>query len=410
VPGVARNIAEQAVHLLRDAAQRSIDVGAFNQAARHATRALDLGTDDDVLPRRDCCCCGRRHWSSAGCSIAGFADAGDVLDAAVAAGDRRHEAVARRLLGILHQRDGDLPAARLELGASVDIFRELNDDVELAVSLRERGLAEVFGGSLHDAEWLLGEAEALSERLGDRRGRAWVRQHQAWVAFLSGDTDLAERRLLTAAQEFDLLGDGSDGLGVRDCSPTCASTKGGSTRPRRWRSRCERESAALGDPLGTGDDGFARRVDPLWTTRFVEAEELSRKALAASASSATGSARCRPWRPRLRALVALGRAHEAERGIEESVGDRATRSATCRSRRWRLPVLPCTSASVSARCHWPSIAVERSRRWAPTVRSRGSRSRWPCCQVGRADEALAQLDAVVAPRRICGAVERSPPR
>ena len=43
VPGVAPNITEQAVVLFRDAAHRSIDVGAFNQARRHATRALDLG-------------------------------------------------------------------------------------------------------------------------------------------------------------------------------------------------------------------------------------------------------------------------------------------------------------------------------------------------------------------------------
>ncbi len=117
------------------------------------------------------------------------------MAAALIADDRRHEGRARRLIGTLEQRTGNLDAARVELGTSVELFRELGDDIELATSLRERGFIEVFGGSLSDAEWLLGEAEGLTEELGDRRGRAWVRQHQAWVSFLSGDLQTAEERL-----------------------------------------------------------------------------------------------------------------------------------------------------------------------------------------------------------------------
>ena len=170
------------------------------------------------------------------------------LEAAIAASDRRHEGTARRLLGILHHREGDLVDARRELGESVEIFRALGDDIELATSLRERGFAEVFGGSLSDAEWLLGEAEALSDRLGDRRGRAWVRQHQAWAAFLSGDTALAETRLMAAAQEFDLLGDRAVGAGRWGCSRTCGSSNDVSTSPRRWHARSapSRSNSATG--------------------------------------------------------------------------------------------------------------------------------------------------------------------
>jgi class 3 adenylate cyclase len=206
VPGLPGDIADRAVALLFEAAKRSMDVGAFNQVRRHSTRALDLGPSDAVVAR-ELLLLRAQAQAERRMVAAARADAEDALDAATSAGDRRQEGIARRLLGILHQRDGDLAGARRELGASVDIFRESADDSELASSLRERGLAEVFGGSLGDAEWLLGEAEALTERMNDVRGRAWVRQHQAWVAFLSGDAELAESRLLTAAQEFDLLGD-----------------------------------------------------------------------------------------------------------------------------------------------------------------------------------------------------------
>ena len=109
-------------------------------------RALDLGVHDDALARellllRAQAETERRSTDQARVDVRR-------AEASVAAGDRRHEALSCRLLGILHQRDGDLPAARAELGASVELFRELGDDIELAASLRERGFAEVFGGSL----------------------------------------------------------------------------------------------------------------------------------------------------------------------------------------------------------------------------------------------------------------------
>ncbi|MET0911627.1 MAG: adenylate/guanylate cyclase domain-containing protein, partial [Ilumatobacteraceae bacterium] len=51
VPGVPANIGDQAVRLLLAAAQRALDVGAINQAQRHATRALDLGPTDPLVGR-----------------------------------------------------------------------------------------------------------------------------------------------------------------------------------------------------------------------------------------------------------------------------------------------------------------------------------------------------------------------
>ena len=132
---------------------------------------------------------------------------------------------------------GELESAREQLGLSVDIFRRLDDDSELSKSLRERGFVEVFGGSLADAEWLLGEAEELSERLKDAHGHAWVRQHQAWVAFLSGDIDTAEQRLALAASGFKALGIAPEATGRTASLPTCGSSPFGSRKRRPWPSR-----------------------------------------------------------------------------------------------------------------------------------------------------------------------------
>lgn len=403
VPGVARNISEQAVHLLRDAARRAIDVGAFNQAARHATRALDLGTEDDALSRellllRAQAMVERRVVGAA------VADATDALEAAVAAGDRRHEALARRLLGILHQRNGELDAAREELGASVDIFRELGDDIELAASLRDRGFAEVFGGSLHDAEWLLGEAEALSQRLDDRRGRAWVRQQQAWVAFLSGDPEVAERRLLTAAQEFDLLGDGAGQAWASGLLAYVRYYQGRFDEAETLAAKVRTESAALGDRWAPAMmDSLVASVR-LWTTRFAEAEELSRRALTAFRELGDRFGAVQALGPRLRALVALGRAHEAERGIEELValsdafGDLS------------FPAMAAAGAAVhqgigERAAALAEDAVERSAAMGADASESATTLALAQCQLGCPEEALTVLDAVARQSAYADAVE-----
>ena len=58
-----------------------------------------------------------------------------------------------------------------------------------------RGFAEVFGGSLDDARWLLGEAMEIYHRIDDERGHAWTHQNLAWVSFSGGAFDEAEVQL-----------------------------------------------------------------------------------------------------------------------------------------------------------------------------------------------------------------------
>ena len=389
VPGLPDDVVDQAVGLLFEAAKRSMDIGAFNQVRRQSTRALDLGPSDPIVARELLLLRAESQVERRAIAPA-RADAEDALEAAVAAGDRRQEGIALRLLGILHQRDGDLTGARRELGASVDIFRDLADDIELASSLRERGLAEVFGGSLGDAEWLLGEAEALTERLHDFRGRAWVRQHQAWVAFLSGDAALAETRLLTAAQEFDLLG---DRFGRGWAAGLLAYVR---FHQRRFDEaealavEVRRDSMELGDPWAPAMMDSLIASIRLWSSRFVEAEDLSRKALTSFRELGDKFGVVQALAPRMRALVALGRTHEAERGIEESLA----LSESFGDLSFPMMVAAGTAVHLGLGDRALTIseqAVERSK----AMGADGTESRitlaLALCQVGRADEALAVL-------------------
>ncbi|HSP30153.1 MAG TPA: AAA family ATPase, partial [Ilumatobacteraceae bacterium] len=392
VPGLPDDIADRAVGMLFEAAKRSMDVGAFNQVRRQTTRALDLGPSDAVVAR-ELLLLRAQAQAERRIVAAARADAEDALDAAASAGDRRQEGIARRLLGILHQRDGDLAGARRELGASVDIFRELADDTELASSLRERGLAEVFGGSLGDAEWLLGEAEALTERMHDVRGRAWVRQHQAWVAFLSGDADLAETRLLTAAQEFDLLG---DRFGRGWAAGLLAYVRFYQRRFEEAEAlavEVRRDSMELGDPWAPAMMDSLVAAIRLWSSEFVEAEELSRRALTSFRQLGDKFGVVQALSPRMRALVALGRTHEAERGIEESLamsdsfGDLS------------FPVMAAAGAAVHLGLGERALGIsQQALDRSMAMGADGSESRitlaLALCQVGRADDALAALEEV----------------
>ncbi len=392
VPGLPDDIADQAVGLLYEAAKRSMDVGAFNHVCGQSTRALDLGPSDaatarDLLLLRAQAQTERRVLAPA------LADAHDALDAAVAAGDARQEGIARRLLGVLHQRDGDLAGARRELGASVEIFRELGDDTELASSLRERGLAEVFGGSLSDAEWLLGEAEALTERMHDVRGHAWVRQHQAWVAFLSGDATLAESRLLTAAQEFDLLG---DRFGRGWAAGLLAYVRFYQRRFEEAEAlavEVRRDSVELGEPWAPAMMDSLVAAIRLWSSDFVEAEELSRRALTSFRALGDKFGVVQALSPRMRALVALGRTHEAERGIEESLAMSESFGDLS------FPMMAAAGTAVHLGLGGRAVtisqqALERSAAMGSDESESTITLALALCQIGRADEALVLLDAV----------------
>ncbi len=389
VRSVPPNIADQAIAYLRDAGRRALDIGAFGQAIRSATRALDLGPDDphvrrELLLLRAGAATERREVGPAG------ADARMVLESALEAGDRRDEGIARRLLGVHAQIAGDLPTSRRELGASVDIFRELGDDSELASSLADRGFIEVFGGSLREAEWLLGEAEGLAQRLGDRRSGAWVTEHQAWVAFLSGDVGLAETRLDTAAAHFEELGDRSGQGWAQALRAYLFFYERNFAEAERMAMKVRADAIELGERWAPAMMDSLLASIRLWTGRFAEAEELSRRALAGFRELGDRFGMVQALAPRIRALIALGRTHDAERGLEEALslsdafGDLA------------FPTMAAAGAAVHLGLGERSVVLGQSALERITAMgAEGSEVRVTLalglCQVGRAEEAMALL-------------------
>ncbi|MEM8618580.1 MAG: adenylate/guanylate cyclase domain-containing protein [Actinomycetota bacterium] len=403
VPGVLPTIRERAAHLLHDAARRSLDVGAFHQAQRQATRGLELGTDDPDLHRQLLLVRGEalRERRMAGLARA---DGDAVLADAIEAGDRATEAAARRLLGVLDQRDGDLDAARFQLGRSVELFRELGDDIETAASLRDRGFAEVFGGSLSDAEWLLGESEALSEQLDDRRGRAWVRQHQAWVAFLSGDSELAEERLRLAREEFADLGDRQGSGWANGLLAYVRFFQRDFAEAERLANEVRSSAVELGDRWAPSMMDSLVASIRLWSGRFSDSEELSRRALIGFEELGDRFGMVQALAPRLRALVALGRTHEAERTLEEvmTFGESFGNLS--------YPWMAAAGASVHMGLGERAVTVgEESLARVLAMGAEGSENRITLalarCQVGEPDIALAILLDVNHDSPYAGAVQ-----
>lgn len=279
IPGVPADVADDAVSLLAAAAHRWNRQGAHRRALHVIERALALHGEGDPVDRT----LRLEHVETLANLRAGQRArmlGRELLADAVAEADRVVQGEALRVLGTIEQTDGDLIAARRDLGESVAIFRELGDVPRLAEALRARGFAEVFGGSLADAEWFLGEAEALFRDVGSRRGRAWVQQHLAWVSFLSGDHAQSEQRLLAAVATFDELGDRegrSWSLGLLAYGHHFA---------RRDEAALELAAEVLADARRWGDEwGAAMMLNlqaavALWRDELDEARALAERALA----------------------------------------------------------------------------------------------------------------------------------
>ena len=386
---IPNDMASRAVALLGRAAQRSLEVGAFRQARRDTERALALGPEDQTTLRRLLLV-----RATAATELREYEAAGDdgqaALKSAIEHGDRHDEGTARRLIGVRAQGLGDLPTARHELDYSIAIFRELDNDADLAISLADRGFSEIFGGSLADAERLLNESEALAVKHGDRRAGAWAGQHKALVAFLSGDTDLAAERLEAAIALFEELGDRS-GLSWAQAIKAYLAFYG-----RRLDDAEALAIAARTEARKLGERWAPAMMDALiasirlWTGNFVEAEALSRQSLVTFRELGDRFGTVQSLAPHVRSLVALGKFAEAERGIEEALALSETSGTMA------APAMVAAGAAVHLGLGERSLviaelALERIEETGADGSEARTASALALCQVGRADEALGRL-------------------
>lgn len=404
VDTVQDDIGQQAVVLLQSAAERSLDVGAFNQAIRQSSRGIDLLSDGaDEYAERDLKLIRARAAIERRDTEVAITDAQDVLAFAIEDCDVRQEAIGRRLVGVIAQQRGDLESARRELSLSVDLLRSIGDDLELATSLSDRGFVEVFGGSLEEADRILAEAEELATHLDDSRRLAWIRQHQAWVAFLSGDTELAEERLTVSSGLFEELGDRAGTGWAMGLLAYVRFFERRFVDAEEIASGVRREAVEMGELWAPAMMDSLLASIRLWTGRFSEAEELSRRALTGFRELNDRFGVVQALAPRMRALVALGRNEEAERSLEEalsmadSFGDLA------------IPAMAAAGTAAHLGLGARAVALgEVALSRTQAMGGDGSEARITLalglCQVGDPDLALATLLDVREPRPYSRAV------
>lgn len=330
VPGVPADVTDAAISWLTQASERSYELGLRRLGLRHSTRAIALLADavaDD--PRRIRLLLLR---AAGRIDMRRLAEARADVDEALSHVDGRDaafEAEARRLLGSLHQLNGEVAEARAELGRAVELLRTVDEPLRLARVLQARGFIELFGGSLTDAEWFFGEAHALYDELDDARGLAWIEQNRAWLAFLSGDLRSAEVQLIHAAEALDAVGD-RNGVGW-------ARGLLGFVRfyDRRF-DEAEALAKAVGDEaVERGDEWAAGLMEALlatlrlWTGRLEEAVDLAERARTRLRRVGEWFGTSQAVATLMRAQLALGRSSLARRSSEEllSLGESFGRGA-----------------------------------------------------------------------------------
>ena len=389
---VPADIADRAVSLLCRAARRSLDIGAFHRARDHVERALALEPSDPAVYRellllRASAAIELREFDMAG------DDAAAALELAVEHADRFSEGTARRLIGVRAHGIGDLAVAHCELDASIAIFRELDEPTELAISLADRGFSEIFGGSLEKADRLLDESHELAKRLHDRRASAWALEHKALVAFLSGDTELAAARLETATAQFEELGDRAGTAWAQALKAYLAFNERRFDDAETLAKEARAEGLKLGERWGPAMMDSLLASIRLWTGNFDEALKLSERALTNFRERGDRFGIVQSLAPYVRSLVALGRHHEAERGIEEAM------SLSESSGRLAFPVMIAAGTAVHLGLGDRSLVIcEQALDRIEEMGANGSEVRTALslalCQVGRAEDALAHLLAV----------------
>ena len=150
------------------------------------------------------------------------------------------------------------------------------------------------------------------------------------------------------------------------------------------------ESLELGDVWAPAMMDSLLASIRLWSGRFSEAEELSRRALHSFRELGDRFGMVQALAPRVRSLVALGRTGEAERAIEEALalGDGYGDFA--------FPSMIAAGAAAHLGLGDRAVVIgERALAQIAAMGGEGSEVRTTLalalCQVGRADEALAQL-------------------
>lgn len=130
----------------------------------------------------------------------------EALELAGVAGDRRAQAQAHNLLGVIARSAGDLDAASRHLRQSREIAAGLGDGPAEAAALNNLALVVHDGGQVEAALELTGQALSLCAHYGDRHREAALENNLADLHHAAGDEAQAMHHLKRAVSLFAEVG------------------------------------------------------------------------------------------------------------------------------------------------------------------------------------------------------------
>jgi DNA-binding SARP family transcriptional activator/tetratricopeptide (TPR) repeat protein len=201
------------------------------------------------------------------------------LDAVVAAGDRRREAVLRCSIGQLHFKRDEFTEAGLWFGAAGALFVELGDRRGEAVALNGEGMATRERAQYHYALTALHRARDLLAELGDREGVAHSLYGIGSVQRELAQDEEALRTLRAAETAYRVAGSRrGEVLAVRGIG-LVHRARGEYAEAEPHFRRAHDGALALGDPLVSCYTAQSLAKAWLRTGRRTEAAELLAEAL-----------------------------------------------------------------------------------------------------------------------------------
>ena len=125
------------------------------------------------------------------------------------AGDHHRAGVAERLLGLVAQARGDVPAARAALERSVALATDDPDPTASIAATTALALTLAAAGSVDEAIAIATRAADTCRRIGDRHLEAAVENHIADICHDAGRTEDSMAHLKRAVSLFTEVGEGA---------------------------------------------------------------------------------------------------------------------------------------------------------------------------------------------------------
>jgi class 3 adenylate cyclase/tetratricopeptide (TPR) repeat protein len=312
VDGVGPEIVDEAVEAIARAAEAAERRETPAIVARLADRALALLPPGASAARRRFLVRRGKARTLLRQFDAARADVAQVVSEAEAEGDEWSVAAALTVRGHIEQGEGALYESVANLDEALARWRRLGDRGGEAEALRLRGLTDMFLGRLTSAEETIARALSLYVDLEDRRGEAWAQWTMAWIAFTGGDTTRADEQIAIAVRLFEEIGD-YGGLGwAYGLLAWVRLQQGYLDEADRLAELALRERGIDADHWALGMMLMLRASTRLWRGLTDDAVRLAKEARGHFKAIGDATGELRSVATLGRALVAAGRITEAD--------------------------------------------------------------------------------------------------